>query len=169
MAFNTYLYLFVFLGGTFAAYTFIPQKFKWLVLLLASYLFYLISCGGLVVCLLATTLSIYVFGIWLNKVEETYDTIKKCLPKEQRKLFKSKTQQQKKAIVVCMLLLNFGLLFFFKYYNFFGSSVNALMSFLHVPIYLHKLRLALPAWNILLHITSCQLCHRCLSWKDFSR
>ena len=144
MAFNTYLYLFFFLGGTFAAYTFIPKKFKWFVLLLASYWFYYLSCGWLIVSLLATTLSVYYAGIWLSKIEETFEASKKTLLKEERKLYKTKIQRQKKTVVVFLLILNFGLLFFLKYFNFFTSSVNMLISFLHIPITFGVHKLAIP-------------------------
>ena len=53
-------------GGYFIA----PKKIKWSVLLLVSYIYYLICNGTLAVFLMITTLSIYLLGLGINKIDE---------------------------------------------------------------------------------------------------
>ena len=43
MAYTTYVYLILFLGITFLLYSVFPKKYKWVVLLSASYLYYILS------------------------------------------------------------------------------------------------------------------------------
>ena len=144
MGYTSYVYLLVFLGATFLAYTVAPLRFKWCVLLLASAAFYVVSSRFLTVFLLAATLTVYLSGLWLGRVQRRYEQRRQSLPREERKALKQQTTRMKKRIVALMILLNFGMLFFLKYYNFFGSNANWLFGALGAPLQLPQLRLALP-------------------------
>ena len=73
MGYTSYVYLLVFLGATFLAYTVAPLRFKWCVLLLASAAFYVVSSRFLTVFLLAATLTVYLSGLWLGRVQRRYE------------------------------------------------------------------------------------------------
>lgn len=111
----------IFMVVVFCLYWAIPHKFRWILLFVSSYYFYMSWNPKYVVLILLTTVVSYVAGILLERAEKA--TIKKF-------------------IVAITLIICFGVLFFFKYFNFFSESVtNVLRSFsLHVnPVMLNVL------------------------------
>ena len=90
MAYNSYSYLILFLGLTLILYYLFPKKAKWVVLLAASYVFYIISCGKYIVFPIMTTITVYVCGIWLEKINASFELKKKDADKETRKALKKK-------------------------------------------------------------------------------
>lgn len=85
MAYTTYVYLILFLGSTFLLYMVFPKKYKWLVLLSASYLYYIAASRlWLIVFLLMTTLTVYLSAIWLDKINDLFQSVKKLLDRDQR-------------------------------------------------------------------------------------
>ena len=57
---------------------------------------------------------------------------------------KSESRDGRKALLVGTLVLNLGILFFFKYYNFFVSAFAGSLSLLGVQAQVHTLRILLP-------------------------
>lgn len=143
MAYTSYVYLTLFLGSTFLLYTVFPKKYKWFVLLGASYLYYVASSRlWLITFILLTTITVYIGAIWLDNINDLFQSVKKVLDREQKKAFKEKLLWQKKMVVGLMLMINLGTLAFLKYYNFFADVMNIVV-FQH----LHK---ALPALELFL-------------------
>ena len=144
MAYTTYVYLILFLGSTFLLYTVFPKKYKWLVLLSASYLYYIAASRlWLIVFLFMTTLTVYLSAIWLDKINDLFQSVKKLLDRDQKKSFKEKLLWQKKMVMILMLLINIGTLAFLKYFNFFGDVLNfALLD--HMNMHIPMLKLFLP-------------------------
>ena len=144
MAYTSYVYLTLFLGMTFLLYTVFPKKYKWTVLLAASFLYYVAASRlWLVVFILMTTLSVYIGAIWLDKINELFTSVKKLLDREQKKEFKEKLLWQKKMVVILMLIINIGTLAFLKYYNFFAEVLNFTI-FDHFHTHIPMLSLFLP-------------------------
>lgn len=85
MQYCSALYLAVFLPITLLIYAFTPKKKKWLVLLIASYIFFLSLSGKLIVYLLFSTLSIHYFGLWLDKINKTRDEKLELCSKDEKK------------------------------------------------------------------------------------
>lgn len=100
-------------------YYLIPKKFRWIVLLLSSYVFYFISSKFLSTYLLLSTLSVYISGIFIDKENEKL---------ENKKIEKKKALKKKKAIVTFSVLFNIGILLVLKYSNFFIVSFNSLFN-----------------------------------------
>ena len=123
MSYTSYYY-FIFLGAAFGLYTAIPKKYKWIVLLSASVVFYLINSRWLIIFLLLATVSVYFTGIFLNKINAGFALAKKGLEKEDRKKLKKNITWQKKAVVALSLIFIFGILLVLKYSGFFVSSVE---------------------------------------------
>ena len=69
MAINTLGFL-IFVALACVIYFIVPKKIKWLVLLIASYVYYFLASGKLTVFLIITTLSVYLVGLGLNKIDE---------------------------------------------------------------------------------------------------
>ena len=64
------LYAGVFLPAVVLCYAVTPQRHRGKVLLAASYLFFWLVSGKLVVFLLASAFSLHHFGLWLAAVQE---------------------------------------------------------------------------------------------------
>lgn len=88
MQYCSAIYLAVFLPITLLVYALTAKKKRWLVLLIASYIFFLSLSGKLIVYLLFSTLSIHHFGLWIDKINKNRDKeLEKC-SKEQKKRLK---------------------------------------------------------------------------------
>lgn len=115
MLFNSFEFL-LFLPITVIIYYTIPHRFRWSILLLASYIFYMAWKPEYIILIILSTLVDYFAGIKMEK----------CI-----------TLKKKKKYLLLSLLVNLGLLFVFKYFNFFTESI----SFIY-PI--NNLKLLLP-------------------------
>lgn len=112
----------LFLALSALAYYLLPKRFRWLVLLAASALFYL--AGGVKTAgfLLFTILTTWSAGLGLAALNAQ----SKGAPREEQARFRSR----KKALCALALALNFGMLFLLKYLDFTASALaNALGRF----------------------------------------
>ncbi len=144
MGYTTYVYLIFFLGITFILYTVFPKKFKWIILLGASYLYYIAASRlWLIIFIFMTTFTVYIGAIWIDNINSLFDSVKKVLDRKEKKAFKEKLLWQKKMVVGLMLIINLGTLAFLKYYNFFAEILNIAI-FEHMNKSLPALSLFLP-------------------------
>ena len=144
MGYASYKYLLIFLGSVLLFYTVMPRRFKWTVLLAASYGFYWISSGRLAVFLIAATTAVYLGGILLDKIGQTAALGKKGLEKEEKKQLKSLISFQKKAVAALTLCIIFGMLLVIKYSGFFANLFNRAAAFSGVDISLPVLNFVMP-------------------------
>lgn len=126
MSFISIKYVVFLLVAVFLYYIF-PKKYRWIVLLGSSYVFYYLSSSVLLTFLLISTLSIYIAGLLINRENVKEKTLGEKLEKEQRKLLKNKTKKHKKNIVLAAILVNFGILGVFKYSGFVCLNINNLL------------------------------------------
>lgn len=98
-------------------YYILPKRFQWMFLLLVSLFFY--SLGGIKVLLylMFTILTTYGVGLLIGKLN---NSMSGNLTKEETNKIKTK----KKLWVLASLICNFGVLFFFKYWNFSAGILN---------------------------------------------
>lgn len=122
MLFNSFAFA-VFLPIVFLLYWALPHKFRWPLLLIASYYFYMSWEPKYVVLILFTTFISYLAGIMMEK---------------------SKTQKQKKVWLVITLLASLGVLFFFKYFNFFTQTVTDILKLFTIKFSPLTLKILLP-------------------------
>ena len=104
MTFNSLEFL-IFYPIVLAAYFILPEKFRWAMLLAASYLFYMWFSAPLFFLILFTTVVSWVSSI----VIEHTDSLAK-----------------KRLCITLTLIASLGVLVFFKYYNFLAGSVMSL-------------------------------------------
>jgi alginate O-acetyltransferase complex protein AlgI len=104
-------------------YFLIPHRFRWILLLCASYSFYTSSQPGYVLLIVFLTVINYFAAIGMEKQPSR--------PKRKRILFFS-------------LVSHLGLLFVFKYYNFFNESLITLFGYEHFSYGLPAFQLLLP-------------------------
>ena len=134
-------YFLVFLPLTALVYQLTPQRKRWMVLLLASWLFFWSISGKLLLYLIVSSSSIHHFGLWMDCVMEECREAVKGLPRSARKVVKARYQSRLFHIVVMGVGAQLGVLLVLKYLPFVLSSANALTALLHLP-----LRLKVPAF-----------------------
>lgn len=123
MLFNSVDYL-IFFPVVIALYFAIPVKWRWLLLLIASYYFYMCWKAEYVILIMVTTLVDYFVALKMGQVT---------------------SRKKKKHYLVLSIIVNLGMLAGFKYLNFFTDSVNLLFREINV---FHSL----PLFNILLPV-----------------
>jgi len=117
MLFNSIEFI-IFFPIVVAAYFALPGKFRWILLLIASYYFYMCWNYNYIILILISTFIDYFAGLGMGK---------------------TKVQLKKNLLLILSLTANLGLLFFFKYLNFFSVNLNAFFDqiniFYNVPQY----------------------------------
>ncbi|MBE6636040.1 MAG: MBOAT family protein [Ruminococcaceae bacterium] len=106
MTFNSWEFL-IFYPIVALLYFVLPKKFKWPMLLVASYYFYIFYQARLVFLILATTLISWLAS---NVIERT------------------ENKRIKKLMLAVTLVVCLGVLFFYKYFNFLSGSITGLIS-----------------------------------------
>lgn len=109
MLFNSWIY-FLFLPVVFVCYFVLPHKWRWLLLLLASYIFYGWWKWEFLLLLGFTTLFDFTSAYQIEKAN---------------------TQKNKKVWLFLSLGINLSILFFFKYFYFFVGSTEPVQRFAH--------------------------------------
>src|SRR3990172_3930143 len=94
----------VFFLAVLALYFNVPGRFKWFVLLASSYYFYMSIKPEFIILLLVSTFTGYAGAILISE------------------------KRWKNAVLLSVFVVNLGILFFFKYFNFFSESLQALFS-----------------------------------------
>ena len=122
MLFNSWSFA-LFLPIVFALYWLIPTKFRWIVLLVASYYFYMSWNPVYVVLILFVTVLSYTMSLLIKNS----DSVKK-----------------RKWFVAITAIASLGVLFVFKYYNFFMDSFVLLMKSVGLHFHVGTLRVLLP-------------------------
>lgn len=145
----TSLNFILFVALTVLVYFLFPlKKQKWTVLLVASYVFYLFAGYKYVAFILFTTVSTYLFALWINRIgvksKETLKLNKQMWDKDKKKKFKNSIKHKKRLVMALVLVVNFGILAFLKYYNFFAGSLNDVMGMFGIGFSAPTLKLFLP-------------------------
>ena len=122
MLFNSNAF-YVFLPIVFTVYWLIPAKYRWGVLFISSYYFYMSWNVKYVILILTTTLVSYGTALLMER---------------------TKSRRKKKLCMATALLISFGILFFFKYFNFLSKSVTDLLEKIAIPVHETTLNLMLP-------------------------
>ena len=118
----------VFVAALVFIYYLFPVKYRYLVLLFASWFFYYFTCGKYIIYILITSASTYTASMLMKKVREDYE---KLLKKEdikgdriKKKEIKAALKSRLKIIMICCLVINFGILAVLKYSGFFFANLN---------------------------------------------
>lgn len=144
MQYNSWIYLFPFLGMTVLFYYIMPVKHRWKVLLSASLVFYWLACKWLLGYVIFSAGTIYYIGLKIARLKRNLIDKKSALSKEERKEYKIRLQQKEKHWIFIACVLNFGLLFFCKYFNFMGENLNQLLGSFSLSLSIPHLNLLIP-------------------------
>ena len=130
MLFTSYRFL-AFLLVLFVLYYVIPKKTQWMLLLVASYVFYAFAGWEYFIFMGITTLSTYGAGLLIDRNhgrQKAYLAEHKAeLSKEEKKAYKEKQKNKRFAIMASCLVLNFGILAVLKYTNFMIANINGVL------------------------------------------
>lgn len=129
-------FLVIFLPACIVGYTAVPQKAKKYFLLFASYGFFWLISGKLVVYLFLSTLSIHYFGLWMDRLQQQRDMQYKSIEKEKRKELKKVFLRRSRYILFFAAVLHIGILLTLKYTPFFTRIINTLFTQLHLSLQL---------------------------------
>ncbi len=123
MLFNSFEFL-LFFPLVCIVYYIIPIKLRWVFLLLSSYYFYMNWQPIYAVLIFTSTLVTYLCALKIDAIQ---------------------IKRWKKTYLTLSLLINLGILFLFKYYNFFNESIFGLLNE-------WGLRMTLPNFDLLLPV-----------------
>ncbi len=111
----------IFLLAVFTLYFVAPQKYKSVFLLIANYVFYALAVPQYLLIMIFSTAITYGAARWI----ELKSTLK-----------------EKRSILALVIVINIGLIIVFKYFNFFGNTIETLSSVL-------GLRFSIPEFSII--------------------
>lgn len=123
MLFTSFRFL-AFFPCVFLLYYALPFRFRKYMLLAASWYFYMCWKPEFIVLLLLSTAVDYFCGIAIER--------------------RRTSPGRGKAFLGLSLAVNLGLLFFFKYFNFFGETLTALCRWISIPFTAPSLDIILP-------------------------
>ena len=129
MLFNSAEFL-IFFPVVTLIYFLIPQKVKWVWLLLASYYFYMCWNPKYALLMAASTVITYLSGILITKANKNPD--------------QKRAARAKKLTVAASFLSNLGILVFFKYSGFLTDSINTLLNFFGKSAAIPRFDVVLP-------------------------
>jgi D-alanyl-lipoteichoic acid acyltransferase DltB (MBOAT superfamily) len=122
MTFTSLEYLF-FLPLVVLFYFLMPQKIRWALLLVASYLFYAYWNASLLILIVISTVIDYWAGIQMGKQAD---------------------KRKRKKFLYASLVVNLGMLFFFKYFSFCNEAVRELFGYLELSYDVQRFDILLP-------------------------
>lgn len=122
MNFNSLTFL-IYYPIVLALYFVLPLKFRWVMLLAASYYFYMSWNASLIFLILFTTVISWICSVVIEKTQ---------------------SPAKKKLCLLITLVVSLGVLFFFKYYNFLAESIAGLAALFGAPSQDWTLNLILP-------------------------
>lgn len=130
MLFNS-IDFFIFFPVVVLVYQVIPKKIRYLWLLLASYYFYMNWNAKYALLIGFSTIITYLCGISIEQIKNHNSLLrlKGCLLK---------------IMIAFGVTINLGVLFFFKYFDFFLENVNRVLSIFHIQLLSKPFDVMLP-------------------------
>lgn len=121
MLFNSLDFL-IFFPIVTILYFLLPQKLRWVMLLTASCIFYMFFVPVYILILFFTIIIDYISGIYIERLQD----------------------KKKKLFLIISILSNVGILFVFKYFNFFNENIAYIARVLHWNYPIENLWILLP-------------------------
>ena len=121
----------IFCAALLIVYYCVPGRFRWMVLLAASAVFYCFGGVKSALYIGITAASTYGAALWMHAIAQKQKAFikanKETLSREERSALKERGKRRRRAVMVATLVLNFGILCVFKYAHFVLAQVSALV------------------------------------------
>lgn len=138
----------VFLFVLVIIYKLMPKKFKWTILLLASYVFFALNSGKYTIFIILSTLSIYITALKIDKIGNIVsEKVKTIENKEEKKKIKNQAKRKKKIVLTAGILINIAMLVVLKYSGFIIEELNNLFK-VNIPIFKFLLPLGISYYTL---------------------
>ena len=138
------LFIGVYLPLIIILYNLVPQKHRWKVLLIASYIFFWSISEILIIYLLITTLIMYFIGIWLDKIQRKRDEELKTSEKENKKNIRQACTKKQRKVLLLATIVMIGTLVILKYTPFITENLKSLFELLKLPIEISIIKFMIP-------------------------
>lgn len=127
MTYTSFVFFIVYFGITYLLYCVLPKKAKWCVLLAGSFIFYTVAVKGHILSLILSVFSVWLSGILIQKISDSFSAKRKSLEKEERKRLKAVCKRRKNAVLAVCVIFNLGILALLKYYGFFSEAAGGIL------------------------------------------
>lgn len=118
----------LFIAATVILCRALPKKWRWAVLLAASVVFYVTYSVVGILILTGTALVTYFAALRIQKIQDEQAKWmadnRQTADKEEKKAKRKESNRRQRRYVILVVALSVGLLFLFKYYGYFASSIN---------------------------------------------
>ena len=131
MSYHLLAYFAIFLPVVILIYQITPQKFRWMILLAADYVFFWMISGKLILYLLFATIMTHYIGLWLETAAQAGGSAKQVT-------------KRKRKVLAFGILVNLTILIVLKYFNFFGENLSALSNMLSLGWEYKKIDFMVP-------------------------
>lgn len=122
----------IFILLLFIIYYLIPKRFQWVLLLLASYIFYYFAGIRYLIYIIFTTVSSYLITRKITSQKELQEAYlkerKEILTREEKKEYKAVMKSRRFRWLLLCLFLNFGILAALKYSDFAIYNINMIFN-----------------------------------------
>ena len=114
----------------------VPKRVRWVVLLVASYVFFFLNSQWLIAVIFVQTLATYACGALMARVDAKLEAESEGdeLDKKSQRALKAAGRKKKKRWMGVGVFVNLGALLFLKYYNFFADNANVLLQLLGIEL-----------------------------------
>lgn len=144
----TSLRFIIFLVCLFLLYYLIPKKYQWMLLLVASYVFYAFAGPFYLIYILATTVTTYFVSRRMDALQEAQINYlqenKAELSREDRKAYKAGMKLKQRRWLVLCLVVNFGILAVLKYSDFTILNINSVFDLIKIRTRIPVMGFVLP-------------------------
>lgn len=135
--------IFVFI--TVLIYRVCPKRIKWIILLLASGIFYITNSLYLIFSLLITSLIIYLTALKITTIQKnTKIEVKKITDKSKKNELKNKAKKKQKKVLALGIIINLLILIIFKYTGYINENINFILNKCNIKYNLPIFRFMLP-------------------------
>lgn len=130
MLFNSVNFI-IFFPIVLLVYYILPDRIKYIWLLVSSYYFYMCWNVKYVLLILVSTIVTYTCGLLLEKVKS-------------QEIGDAEKTSRKKWVIALSFAINLGILFYFKYTNFIVGIISAVFGKLHIQLNIPQFDILLP-------------------------
>lgn len=134
----------LFLLTVILLYACLPQKLRRLIMLISSYVFFYSISGFLLIYLVVSTISIYIIGLILSKIQHAYTSQLEASSKKNDKALYEKSISKQRWVVLFAVALQIGTLLILKYSSFAITNINLILEHLSINIHFSVPKFLIP-------------------------